>query len=176
MKLTDKAKRSIHAWSAAGLGHRAIATRLERELGISVSHVAVGKVLAREAPPIKASSRRSSPSPSPSSRSPSSPGAVEESAAGTQPPVSPRPAGSPTEQADDTAEELRILRRLRRTFFRAAIRPRATALDRRRATETLLEILNALRLSRPTTPSASEESDQLEADALAALERMRAMQ
>jgi hypothetical protein len=163
LKLTDKAKRSIHTWSAGGLGPRAIATRLGRELGISVSHVAVAKFLAKEPPAAspKSSSRRSSPSPSPAP-----PSAEPDSPA---PPAAPAPAN----EEDDAAEELRILRRLRRLFFRSATRTRATTLDRRRATETLLEVLEALRLQRPTTPANSEAAEQLQALASAALERLR---
>jgi len=161
LKLTETAKRSIATWSGAGLSHRAIAKRLLAEQGLKVSHVGVGKHLAKSsaASGKPARAARSAPSPPRAPASSSSSG-----------PSSPAP-----EPPDDTAEELRILRKLRRAFARQALRSDATALDQQRATTILLEVLGEIRQAKPPAPPSSTGQTTEDADAVRKkLEAMRA--
>lgn len=164
MKLTEKAKRSIHALSKAGLGHRAIAQRIEAELGIKVSHVAIGKFLAREPEPTPKRVSRSPRSlpPSPSSSVPSTLLPSEATSA------------SPLVEEEDEEAERRMLRRLRRGLFRAASRSRSTTLDQCRAAEALLAVLKVLRTSKPTTqPGDNDQQELAAAEAKLVLERLK---
>lgn len=148
------------------MSHRAIADRLLAEHKIKVSHVAVGKQIAKASaatdglPPLP---RAASPSPAPpTSSSPLQP---------ASPSSSPDPAAEP----DDTAETVRVLRKLRRQFARQALRRDATALDQQRSAQTLLLVIAELRKAVPPPPPETTSTAHDDAiEVRKRLEKMRA--